>query len=176
MHRYVLIALLTSLIVSTPSLPRDATTIYFILSRDNHHHHNLDPTTSTAMQSIQDQWTASSSNDDITSKSWDNIADAKKAIKTWILDRHETWALVTTMIRSVFSQTVSLRAATSIFGLQRGTMGSMVLLPILLIIVLLRYIVDLRNGTPHGILQAELNETWLLTTILSQRRYVSELG
>ena len=44
------------------------------------------------MQSIQDQWTSSSSNDDITSQFWDNIADAKKAIKTWILDRHESWA------------------------------------------------------------------------------------
>jgi hypothetical protein len=43
------------------------------------------------MQSIEDQWTLSSS-DDITSKFWDNIADAKKAIKTWILDRHESWA------------------------------------------------------------------------------------
>src|SRR5258708_5528194 len=74
------------------------------------HHHHLDPTTSIlplppppprsyyldlttsiAMQSIEDQWTLSSS-DDITSKFWDNIADAKKAIKTWILDRHESWA------------------------------------------------------------------------------------
>ena len=44
------------------------------------------------MQSIQEQWTSSASNDDITSKFWDNIADAKKAIKTWILDRYESWA------------------------------------------------------------------------------------
>jgi hypothetical protein len=43
------------------------------------------------MQSTEDQWTSSSS-DDIVSKFWDNIADAKKAVKTWILDRHESWA------------------------------------------------------------------------------------
>jgi hypothetical protein len=30
--------------------------------------------------------------DDITSQSWDNIADVKRAIETWILDRHEFWA------------------------------------------------------------------------------------
>ena len=32
------------------------------------------------------------SNDNIISKFWDNIADTKKAIKIWILERHESWA------------------------------------------------------------------------------------
>jgi hypothetical protein len=75
------------------------------------------------MQSTEDQWTSSSS-DDIVSKFWDNIADAKKAVKTWILDRHESWAPAHHNDRKR-----------------------------------LQHIVDLMSGTPHGISQAELNET-----------------
>jgi hypothetical protein len=43
------------------------------------------------MGSIEEQWNPKPSTD-ITSRSWDNIADAKKAVKTWILDRGESWA------------------------------------------------------------------------------------
>jgi hypothetical protein len=43
------------------------------------------------MESIEEQWFLPLTSD-ITSKSWVNIADAKKAVKTWILDRGESWA------------------------------------------------------------------------------------
>lgn len=43
------------------------------------------------MESAEDQWTLSLP-ENIISQSWDKIADAKRAVKTWILDRHESWA------------------------------------------------------------------------------------
>ena len=43
------------------------------------------------MESIEEQWDPEPSSD-IISKSWPNIADAKTAIKIWILDRGESWA------------------------------------------------------------------------------------
>jgi hypothetical protein len=46
---------------------------------------------SNAMESIEEQWNAPTSTD-ILSDSWVNIADAKKAVKIWILDRSESWA------------------------------------------------------------------------------------
>jgi hypothetical protein len=110
------------------------------------------------MQSTEDQWTSSSS-DDIVSKFWDNIADAKKAIKTWILDRHESWPPLIITTGSAFNSIAALRVATSISESQRGGMGSSALLHTLPITVLLQHIVDLMSGTPRGISQAELNET-----------------
>jgi hypothetical protein len=44
------------------------------------------------MESIEEQWNPPSS-PDILSDSWTNITDAKKAVKIWILDRGESWAL-----------------------------------------------------------------------------------
>jgi hypothetical protein len=38
------------------------------------------------MESIEEQWNAPTSSDILTN-SWINIADAKKAVKIWILDR-----------------------------------------------------------------------------------------
>jgi hypothetical protein len=43
------------------------------------------------MESIEEQWFLPPTSD-ITSKSWANITDAKKAVKTWILDHGESWA------------------------------------------------------------------------------------
>jgi MULE transposase domain len=43
------------------------------------------------MESTDEQWNPEPSID-IISKSWLNIADAKKAVKIWILDRGESWA------------------------------------------------------------------------------------
>jgi hypothetical protein len=42
------------------------------------------------MDSIEEQWNPPSS-PDIVSDSWMNIADAKKAVKIWILDDGESW-------------------------------------------------------------------------------------
>jgi hypothetical protein len=42
------------------------------------------------MDSIEEQWNPPSSLD-IVSDSWMNIADTKKAVKIWILDRGESW-------------------------------------------------------------------------------------
>ena len=44
------------------------------------------------MEPIEEQWNPPSS-PDIMSDSWMNISDAKKAIKTWILDRGESWGV-----------------------------------------------------------------------------------
>ena len=46
------------------------------------------------MESIEEQWNAPTS-PDILTNSWINIADAKKAVKIWILDRGESWDHVT---------------------------------------------------------------------------------
>jgi hypothetical protein len=43
------------------------------------------------MESIEEQWNPPTSTD-ILSDSWMDIASAKKAAKTWILDRGESWA------------------------------------------------------------------------------------
>ena len=43
------------------------------------------------MEPIEEQWNPPSS-PDITSSLWMNIADAKKAVKTWLLDQGESWA------------------------------------------------------------------------------------
>lgn len=43
------------------------------------------------MESIEEQWSLLPTSD-ITSKSWASITDAKKAVKTWFLDRGESWA------------------------------------------------------------------------------------
>jgi MULE transposase domain/SWIM zinc finger len=43
------------------------------------------------MESIEEQWNQPLASD-ILSNSWTNITDAKKAVKTWILDRAESWA------------------------------------------------------------------------------------
>ena len=43
------------------------------------------------MESIEEQWIPPSP-PDILSSSWINIADAKKAVKTWLLDQGEPWA------------------------------------------------------------------------------------
>jgi hypothetical protein len=42
------------------------------------------------MESIEEQWSPLST--DILSRFWANIADAKQAVKTWILDHGESWA------------------------------------------------------------------------------------
>ena len=41
------------------------------------------------MESIEEQCSLPPTSD-ITSKSWPSITDAKKAVKTWILDRGES--------------------------------------------------------------------------------------
>jgi hypothetical protein len=46
------------------------------------------------MEPIEEQWNPPSS-PDITSDSWMNISDAKKAVKIWILDRGESWGVPT---------------------------------------------------------------------------------
>ena len=43
------------------------------------------------MESIEEQWNPPSP-PDILSSSWINTADAKKAVKTWLLDQGESWA------------------------------------------------------------------------------------
>ena len=47
-----------------------------------------------AIEPIEEQWNPPSSLD-IMSDSWTDIKDAKKAIKTWILDRGESWGTPT---------------------------------------------------------------------------------
>ena len=44
------------------------------------------------MEPIEEQWNPPSS-PDITSDSWMNMSDAKKAVKIWILDRGELWGV-----------------------------------------------------------------------------------
>jgi hypothetical protein len=46
--------------------------------------------TTTTMGSIEEQWNPPSC-PDIVSESWTNMAEAKKAVKIWILDRGESW-------------------------------------------------------------------------------------
>jgi hypothetical protein len=46
------------------------------------------------MESTEEQWNAPTS-PDILTNSWINIANAKKAVKIWILDRGESWGYVT---------------------------------------------------------------------------------
>ena len=45
---------------------------------------------STIMETIDEQWNSAPAID-IMSRSWPNIIDAKMAVKTWILDRGESW-------------------------------------------------------------------------------------
>jgi hypothetical protein len=46
--------------------------------------------TTTATERTEEQWAPAST--DILSQLWDNITEAKKAVKIWILDRGESWA------------------------------------------------------------------------------------
>ena len=45
------------------------------------------------MESIEEQWNHPLP-PDVTSDSWIDIANAKSAVKTWILDRAESWAIL----------------------------------------------------------------------------------
>jgi hypothetical protein len=55
---------------------------------------NITTTIMESLESIEEQWSPPSP-PDIMSNSWTNPADAKKAIKIWILDRGESWGRYT---------------------------------------------------------------------------------
>jgi hypothetical protein len=66
------------------------------------------------MESIGEQWNPSKPLD-IISDSWMNIAEAKQAIKIWILDHGESWPLLLRIVSLDYSFTVSIQPAPSIF-------------------------------------------------------------
>ena len=115
MQSYSLIALITHINLSTPSSSLRDALFTSVISRFSGStsplqlplssplpHHFLTTATSLSlphcryltaanMESIEEQWSPPTSTD-ILSDSWIDITTAKKAAKTWILDRGESWA------------------------------------------------------------------------------------
>jgi hypothetical protein len=104
------------------------------------------------MESIEEQWNPPTSTD-ILSDSWMDIASAKKAAKTWILDRGESWAPTdqTTKSDSNFIAFYPL----ALFTLEsRLKIAFFELHLILHTIALHLHTPILNHGTQHGIYQA----------------------
>jgi hypothetical protein len=88
------------------------------------------------MESIYEQWNPEPTID-ILSKSWPNITDAKKAVKTWILDRGESWTPSNKSNKVGFYYTALILPVISTFELHAKRMASLMVPLTLLIVALL---------------------------------------
>ena len=99
---------------------------------------------------IEEQWSPPTSTD-ILCDSWMDMADAKKAVKIWILDRGESWGN-TTQNNKTQLQLHCILSAPSIFELHDKRLVSSVLYPILHTIALPQHMPNSSSITQRGIL------------------------
>lgn len=126
----------------------------------------------TTIESIEEQWNPPASAD-ILSDSWIAIADAKKAVKIWILDRGESWGHVTQNNKTDSNSTASSPPVPSICELRKKGLVYLVSHPVLHTIVLPLHTPILSTATQHGILLALWNVMLQSIGISNQRRFNS---
>lgn len=105
------------------------------------------------MEPIDEQWNPGPSID-ITSKSWINITDAKKAIKIWILDPDESWAPSNQSNKTRLQLHCLLSSCAFYIGVRKNTDDSFRVTSYAPIIALLQHMLNLNLGAQRSILRA----------------------